>query len=382
MITKDKHQKHTALTKPTYGEFHRNELAILGTSCSAIRNLVSELAVRLSASYKSAYVDKEHGNGEGEAPPMVQFMEKDHTSCIDSPRPLSAFDRRRLFNSEDLVFINGNHFRGQHQILVLDPQKNVENKLDRLTDVRLVLLNEKNLTLPAFVKERLPDWQQIPVLQISEIESIAGWVKGWLMTRIPPVNGLVLAGGESRRMQKDKGELKYYGTSQREHVQALLRPLCSATYLSCNPSQATAIGDKAGMLIDTFQGLGPMGGILSAFRKDPNGAWLTVACDLPLLTSSTLQYLIKHRNPSKLATAFFDSDAKFPEPLVTLWEPRAYAVLLEYLSQGYSCPRKVLINSDVELLTAPDPHEFYNVNNPDEYEKVVQELKVSGGKTG
>src|SRR5690606_10347080 len=87
-------------------------------------------------------------------------------------------------------------------------------------------------------------------------------------------------------------------------------------YLSCNPSQATAIGDKAGMLIDTFQGLGPMGGILSAFRKDPNGAWLTVACDLPLLTSSTLQYLIKHRNPSKLATAFFDSDAKFPEPLV------------------------------------------------------------------
>lgn len=82
-----------------------------------------------------------------------------------------------------------------------------------------------------------------------------------------------------------------------------------------------------------------------------------------------------NRNPSKLATVFLDSEGKFPEPLITIWEPRAYPVLLRYLSQGYSCPRKVLINSDVEVLKAPDVQEFQNINDPEAYASAIKTIK-------
>ncbi|HKI46429.1 MAG TPA: NTP transferase domain-containing protein, partial [Balneolales bacterium] len=121
-------------------------------------------------------------------------------------------------------------------------------------------------------------------------------------------------------------------------------------------------------------GLGPMSGILSAFQSDPDAAWFTVACDLPYLSCQTLDFLLKNRNPSKAATAFYDPKGEFPEPLITIWEPRSYPALLQFLSQGYTCPRKALINSDTRLLQAPDVNELRNVNNPEEYEEAVKEL--------
>jgi molybdopterin-guanine dinucleotide biosynthesis protein A len=381
MTSKDKHQKHVALARPTYGDFGRNELAILGTSCGTIQELVNQLSSRLNPSYQLAYVDKEHGDGEGEELKLVTLLEKDKFSRLDTYRPLSPFDKRRLFKSEDLVLINGNHFAGKHQIVVIDPNKNLEKKIDRLTDVQLILLKDPDVAVPDILKEHLPNWQDLPLFNLSEIEAIAAWVRNWLEQRLAPVKGLVLAGGESKRMQKDKGELVYHDKYQREHVLSLIQPFCSAAYLSCNATQTEALGDRADIIEDVFLKLGPMGGILSAFRSDPNAAWLTVACDLPYLSEETLQYLVEHRNPSKVATAFLDSEGIFPEPLVTLWEPRAYPILLEYLSQGYSCPRKVLINADVELLIAPRKKDFYNANRPEEYEKVITELSSERGKT-
>ena len=94
----------------------------------------------------------------------------------------------------------------------------------------------------------------------------------------------------------------------------------------------------------------------------------------PPISRDSLEYLVEHRNPSKLATAFNNPDSSFPEPLITIWEPRSYPVLLHFLSLGYSCPRKVLINSDIELLEAPKPRDLTNVNRPDEYHKAKQML--------
>ena len=99
-----------------------------------------------------------------------------------------------------------------------------------------------------------------------------------------------------------------------------------------------------------------------------------VACDLPLLDESTLKYLLENRNPSSLATAYVNAEDGFPEPLITIWEPKSYPVLLAYLAQGYSCPRKVLINSDTHLLKAPDATALTNVNTPEELDQVKRML--------
>ena len=83
--------------------------------------------------------------------------------------------------------------------------------------------------------------------------------------------------------------------------------------------------------------------------------------------------VLKHRNPSKLATAIKGKEKEFPEPLITIYEPKAYPILLQYLAQGYSCPRKVLINSDVEIVEVDDDF-IRNVNTPLDFENAKEEI--------
>jgi molybdopterin-guanine dinucleotide biosynthesis protein A len=363
------------------GEFNRNELAILGTTCSNIRDLANSLTGILANKHKVAYVDADHqasvtesGSALAQGADM-EFIDKISHRSIGYHQQFNSFQQRSLFNEQDLVLINGNHFKAQSQIVVIDPAKPLDNKLDKLTDVKLILLSDGMEAVPGYLQQHLPLADQIPVYQLSNISAIAGFVESYISSRVPSLHGLVLAGGQSQRMQTDKGSIAYYGKSQRLHVYDMLQAVCQEVFVSYADAASANAAEQLPIITDTFTGLGPFGGILSAFRVNPNAAWLTLACDLPYLSAETLAYLVQHRNPSKIATAFSDTEGKFPEPLITIWEPRSYLVMLQFLAQGYSCPRKVLINSDIELLQAPNPHDFTNVNYPQEKEAAMQQLQ-------
>ncbi|MFC4874015.1 NTP transferase domain-containing protein [Negadavirga shengliensis] len=380
------------MKRPAYGEFGRNELGVLGTSCGLIQQLAKKLIQSLSESYRLAYVDADHKEGdrllagEGEEDSLMsvtgtmEFRDKILFKRIDlAVESNSPFERRQWFNKQDLILINANHFKAKSQILVIDSNKSLEKKLDKLTDVQMILLKTNEETVPDVIRKLLPDWEKLPCYTIDETEKITGFISGWLQKNTAPVNGLVLSGGKSTRMQKDKGDLVYHGKSQRQHMMDMLAPYCQSVYLSCNPVQAPILEEKFPVVQDKVLELGPMGGLISAFMQEPDHAWLTVACDLPYLTEGTIKYLIDRRNPSKHATAFLDPEGKFPEPLITIWEPRSYPLLLQFLSQGYSCPRKVLINTDIELLKAPDVREFRNINYPEEFEAAIKDLHPRRG---
>lgn len=388
MISKDKHQKHVQLAKPTLGDYGRIELGFLGTSCSTIQKLAHQIIQRLSASYKMAYVDADHKEGDellaggGSKDSLMQFADvaelrdKIVFKRLDRRQEqVSVFEQREWLNNQELVLINANHFKAKDQVLVIDPKKPMDKKLAKLTRVRLLLLQEGQTNIPDYIKTHITNWENLPVLKIGETEKILSFVNEFMEESRPPLNGLVLIGGKSSRMNRDKSNLTYHEKSQKDHVSELLKTHCKAVFLSCNSDQDSNFDSNQLTITDKLTGMGPMGGLISAFMKNPDVAWLSVACDLPFLSHKTLDFLISNRNPSKLATCFLDSESKFPEPLVTIWEPRAYPVLFRYLSQGFSCPRKVLINSDVALLQAPVKEEFQNVNDPAAYEAVLKVLK-------
>jgi molybdenum cofactor guanylyltransferase len=190
----------------------------------------------------------------------------------------------------------------------------------------------------------------------------------------PVLDGLVLAGGKSVRMGHDKGLIDWHGKEQRYFIADLLNRFCNDVFISCREEQQQEIDSNYKTLPDTFIGLGPYGAILSAFREQPNAAWLVVAADLPLIDENTLGYLIEHRDTSSIATTFESPYDNFPEPLISIWEPKSYPVLLSFLAQGYSCPRKVLINSDTQILKAPNTELLMNVNTPEELAKAKEIL--------
>ena len=376
----DKHQKHAKLSRPNLGEFHRHELGILGTNCGNIRKLVNAVTQELYQEYKIAYVDADHKSADTnddsilENGGVLEFTDRITYRSLNYKQSFNAFQNRALFNEQDLVLVNGNHFAAQNQVVIIDPAKPLDKKLEKLTNIQLILLADGVTGMPDYLTQYLPVGFAASVLKLNDTLSITTFIDKWLQQRMPPLNGLVLAGGKSERMQVDKGSLNYFGKSQRLHVHQLLSVHCADTFVSFADAGKVNHEEQLSVITDTFTGLGPFGGILSAFQTNPNVAWLTLACDLPYLSAQTLAYLVGQRNPSKVATCFMDSDGKFPEPLITIWEPRAYPIMLQFLSQGYSCPRKVLINADVELLQAPDLSELQNINFPQERDMVMQHL--------
>jgi len=256
----------------------------------------------------------------------------------------------------------------------------LQKRLDQLTDIQLVLLAENTEEIFDFIKEKLADSPEVPVYRLEETEKIISFFRSKLDFAKPKLNGLVLAGGKSQRMGFDKGTVNWFGKEQRYYAVELLKPFCDEVFISCREDQLQQIPVDYNVLTDTFTSLGPYGAILSAFREQPDKAWLVIACDLPLLDMDTIQYLISQRDTSKIATAFNSPANEFPEPLITIWEPKSYPALLTFLSQGYSCPRKVLINSDVKLINAENPETLTNVNTPEDLEKVKRTLhqKIAG----
>jgi len=384
MISQE-HKKHTELMKPHLGNFGRNEWAILGTPCASIKRLSEEIISELSQSYKCAYADaahpKENENdslpGRLSAGAFAEYSDKINHHELAISQSLNPFQFRKLFSDADFVLVNGNHQEAKSQVVVIDKVKEVslKKKLNRLTDVQLFLLAEGESEVWDFVKEAVPNWNSIPVYCVDEKEKIISFFREKMKAATPRLNGLVLAGGKSLRLGTDKGRINWHGKEQRYYVADLLQKFCDQVFISCREEQQMEIDTSYKTLADTFIGLGPYGAILSAFREQPDSSWLVVACDLPLLDENTIRFLIDHRNLSSTGTTFESPWDGLPEPLITIWEPKSYSTLLSFLSQGYSCPRKALINSYATILKPPVPEALMNVNTKEEMGKAYEMLR-------
>jgi molybdenum cofactor guanylyltransferase len=197
-----------------------------------------------------------------------------------------------------------------------------------------------------------------------------------------PIYALVLAGGRSTRMQRDKATLSYHGRTQLEWVASLLQPHAQRVFVSCRADQRTdPVRARFEQIVDLQENLGPTAGIMAALAKHPNVAWLVVACDLPFLDHGTLSTLISARQPERTATAYRSSHDVLPEPLCAIYEPASREQLIAYVATGKTCPRKFLIKSDVHLIDEPNPHALDNVNTPEEYGSAVVELRPGERRT-
>jgi molybdenum cofactor guanylyltransferase len=366
-----KHQKHAKLTLRDNDNFAPNEIAIVGTKCNVISELISNISVNLD-NYKIAYFDASHSKDTKRLNLENFTFHHKGSAVVSINSGVNKFNQRVQFSQHDFVFINGNHYQGAKQILILDNEKeaSVLKRLDQLNNIQFVVKLNNDSKYFDFLIEKNPQIKNLHCYHIKEIDKISVHIENLIKEKIASIQGLVLAGGKSTRMGIDKGTLNFHGKQQREIAIDLLEEHRLKTFLSVRAEQEISIENK---ITDTFVGLGPFGAICSAFQENPNVAWLVLATDVPFVNDVVIQQLLKHRNPSKAATTIKGKSKQFPEPLITIWEPKSYTLLLNYLAQGYSCPRKVLINSDVEIVEIDDSF-IRNINTPEDFKAAQKEI--------
>ena len=363
------HQKHTNLVRRKNGKFAPNEIAILGAKCSIISDLVQKVSQCLSH-YNLAYFDASHAK-DVTANLLTDFtFHHDGNLSITTSSPINEYVQRIQFSQFDYLFINGNHYAGEKQIIFLDPEKeaSINKRINQISEVQFFVKLTQDIEPFQSLKDKFSEWNEIPSYGIEEVEKITKHLTKLISETVPKIKGLVLTGGKSTRMGTDKSELNYHGKPQKLVVKELLESQGFITFYSVQNDNG--YNDE---IHDTFFSLGPFGGICSAFQKDPNSAWIVIATDLPFVNKNVVKILLERRNSAKVATAIKGKGKQFPEPLITIYEPKAYPVLLQYLAQGYSCPRKMLINSEVEIVEVDDEL-IRNINTPEEYAAAKNEL--------
>jgi len=191
-----------------------------------------------------------------------------------------------------------------------------------------------------------------------------------------PTYGLVLAGGESRRMGRDKALLLRDGKSQLAHIAALLEEVTDRVFVSTRSEQQSETErSRFEQIVDRYKDMGPIAGILSAMDEYPEADWLIVACDLPNIDAATLRFLLDSRSAEQPFTAFISSHDGLPEPLCAIYQSGSDAIIRQFVADNDSvCPRKILIRSDTNLIEQPDPAALDNINTPDELESSVLEV--------
>ena len=364
-----KHKKHTNLERRDNDNFAPNEIAILGTNCGIISNLVHEISEKLS-NYKLAYFDASHAKDVAQNRLSEYTFHHQGNLQITTSGNINKFEQRLQFAQFDYVFINGNHYQGAKQILILDEEKeaSVLKRLEQLDRIQFVIKLKKDTEYFSFLEEKYPQIKNIICYTIDEVDKISNHINNLIQEKIATVKGLVLVGGKSTRMGQDKSNLDYFGKPQKIVAKQLLESNKLETFYSVQ--NASEYDDE---IHDKFLNLGPFGGICSAFQKDPNAAWFVLATDVPFVNEQIIKLLLNQRNPGKIATAIKGKGKDFPEPLITIYEPKAYPILLQYLAQGYSCPRKALINSEVEIVEVDDDF-IRNINTPVDFTNAKNEI--------
>jgi molybdopterin-guanine dinucleotide biosynthesis protein A len=194
------------------------------------------------------------------------------------------------------------------------------------------------------------------------------------MSGLAPLYGVVLAGGASRRMGRDKATLEYLGRSQVAIAFDLVSRHCQRAFVSVRSDQ-TNDPTRAALpqIVDQVAGLGPIAGIAAAQAAFPEAAWLVVACDLPFLDDAAITRLVAARGAHGIVAYRSEHDG-LPEPLCAIYEPSTRAGILDAIERDRRCPRRFIIASGVPLLDQADPAALDNVNTPQEFASAVARL--------
>jgi len=108
------------------------------------------------------------------------------------------------------------------------------------------------------------------------------------------VTTIVLAGGKSLRLGRDKALEEIGGQTIIERVLERLSPLDTEIILATAQSNLSLLPDLGvKTVVDVYPGKGPLGGIYSGLKASLSFHSLVVACDMPFLNIALLRYLIE-----------------------------------------------------------------------------------------
>ena len=184
------------------------------------------------------------------------------------------------------------------------------------------------------------------------------------------ISMVVLAGGASSRMGRDKSDLTIEGKTflemQIEKGKKLgIRDILLSGYHGENKYEYPIIPDR-------FPGKGPLGGLEACFRKAKNPYCLVLGVDVPLVPADELSALIRQAQNSD-AKAVNLSHSGHEEPLMGVYRTELADAMLEEITERKGAVFAFLRRNGYECYESPASDWYFsNINDPETYKEIMR----------
>ena len=185
----------------------------------------------------------------------------------------------------------------------------------------------------------------------------------WTVRR--PATAIVLAGGQSTRMGRDKALLEWGGQPLIARVVGQLEPFFDEILVSGNDPERYAFLGKR-VVPDEVAGEGPLMGIVTAMAAARHDTCFVTACDVPELPRDLLRRLLREARGADGAVPV--SDGERYEPLFAVYHRRALPVARRLLARGVRKVLRLFDEADFRRVRLERGEELTNVNTPEDYE--------------
>lgn len=176
--------------------------------------------------------------------------------------------------------------------------------------------------------------------------------------------GVILAGGQSRRMGKvDKHRISIGGKTLITHISDRLSPQVTELIINSNDKDDF---DRFKVVPDKESSLGPIGGIYTTLSYALEKGYqkiITAPCDTPFIPDNFIEKLLEFQDkPCVIA-----SSAGRIHPVLALWDVSIINDVKTSIGRGeYSLMRLIEKLDYIECKWQEKPDPFFNINTPDD----------------
>lgn len=189
---------------------------------------------------------------------------------------------------------------------------------------------------------------------------------------------IVLCGGKSTRMGRDKASLPFGEETMLQRVLRLLGtivPVGRIVVVGARDQTLPALPAEVIVARDQNAGRGPLEGLSAGLRALPReiDAVYATSCDVPLLQPAFVELMFDQLGDADAAVPV---DGEFYHPLAAVYRPSVFSTVEQLLAADRLRPRflfdQVATHKiPVDVLRAVDPElrTLANLNDPDDYER-------------
>lgn len=182
-----------------------------------------------------------------------------------------------------------------------------------------------------------------------------------------PISAIILSGGKSTRMGKDKGMLQYKGKPFLQWLIDTVNPLAQETMIISNHAEHHQFGHR--VYSDLFQDMGPLAGIYTGLHYAQFQTNIILSCDIPLISKNVLHFLLKMHDNNHITLPFCNDKIHY---LIGIYQKSYAQFFLNELKNNQKkvksavekLPLSIVGNSNFERKN------FLNINTPSDLKKL------------